>query len=209
MTETQLLSSIANILMEVGEQNISPQKYQYYENLLHKRTIIYNSEIMDDIVEWIYIPLKNFEEDDCDDPVTLILSTPGGSIFDSLFLTDYLHSYKKKLNIICLGNSMSMGTLLLAGAGGNPNITRMCYPKSFFLFHPGSIGLEDNTDRMSAQEIMEFDKHVDKITRDMVIERTKITPELYDAKKHVQWYMTGEEALKYGLVDKVIGVDAK
>lgn len=67
-----------------------PVTYQYFNQLLNHRTIIFNSEIQSDIIEQVYIPLKEFEEDDSNEPITLILNSPGGSVSSSFFLAYYI-----------------------------------------------------------------------------------------------------------------------
>ena len=78
-------------------------KYQYFNQLLNKRTVVFNGDITEAIVESVYLPLKDFEEDDSTAPVTLILNSSGGSVSDSLFLAYYIANYKKELNIIVPG----------------------------------------------------------------------------------------------------------
>lgn len=98
------------------ENYTDPCLYQYYDSLLRHRTIIFNSEVGNDIVETVIIPLMNFEKDDNTEPVTLILNTPGGSIDDGLVLLNVIDNYKKPLNIIVMGYACSMGSIILARA---------------------------------------------------------------------------------------------
>ena len=110
--------------------NLSIEDYQYLNQLLNHRTIILNEEVSESIVEKVFLPLKEFEEDDDDAPITLILNSVGGSVADGCFLADYLTTYKKKLNILVCGYACSMATVILAAGGKNDNITRRCYPSS-------------------------------------------------------------------------------
>ena len=109
--------------------------YQYFHQLLNNRTIIFNSEVDENIVEAVYLPLKDFENDDSDEPVTLVLNSIGGSVSDGFFLAHYLASYKKRLNIIVTGYACSMATVLLAAGGKNDNITRKAFSCSYLLLH--------------------------------------------------------------------------
>jgi len=117
--------------------SLDPIMYQYFKNLLHKRTIILNSEIDENILENVVLPLQDFEEDDSNSPITLILNTPGGSVADGLMLCNIIDNYKKPLNIIVPSYSCSMGTIILCSGNKNPNVTKKCYPFSFALFHSG------------------------------------------------------------------------
>ena len=182
---------------------LDPIMYQYFNNLLKRRTVILNSEIDENILETVVLPLKEFEEDDSDEPVTLILNTPGGSVADGLMLCNVIDNYKKPLEIIVPSYSCSMGTIILSSGNNNPNITKKAYPFSFALFHSGQtyVGGEST----SVEDVMNFNKSVDQKIRDYVIQNTNITEELYDAHHRKQWYISAEEMLKYGLINEIIG----
>ena len=79
---------------------LDPIMYQYFRQLLQKRTIILNSEIDESILETVVLPLKDFEQDTDDTPVTLILNTPGGSVADGLMLCNVIDNYTKPLEIL-------------------------------------------------------------------------------------------------------------
>lgn len=179
--------------------------YTYFRERLENRTIIFNSEVAEDIVERVYIPLKNFEEDDSEAPVTLILNTVGGSVYDGLFLCNVIDNYKKKLNIIVPGYCMSMGAILLTAGTHNPNVFKTCYPHSLALFHNGEIGVHG--EQGSVEDVMEFNKKINKLVKDYIIANTNITEEIYKEHDRKQWYLTAPEMLEYGLVDKIIGSD--
>ena len=61
---------------------LDPVTYQYFHQLLERRTVLLNYDVSDDIVERVYLPLKEFEDDDSNEPVTLILNSSGGSVSD-------------------------------------------------------------------------------------------------------------------------------
>ena len=184
---------------------LDPIMYQYFLQLLQKRTIVLNSEIDENILETIVLPLKDFEKDTSTEPVTLILNTPGGSVADGLMLCNIIDNYKKPLEIIVPSYSCSMGTIILCSGNKNPNVTKKCYPFSFALFHSGQtiVGGETTT----VDDIVDFNRGVNARIRDYVIENTNISPELYDSHYRKQWYLTAQEMLEYHLVDEIIGCD--
>jgi len=143
------------------EFGLDPVDYQYFHQLLHNRTIVLNSDISENIVENVYLPLKEFENDANTSPVTLILNSPGGSVSDGFFLADYIRLYAKPLNIQVLGYAASMAAVVLAGGGKNPNVTRYCYPSTYALIHDGYVALSASESK-TADDIMEFNKKVDK-----------------------------------------------
>lgn len=182
---------------------LDPVMYQYFNQLLNNRTIVLNAEIDESILETVVLPLKDFEKQNSDIPVTLILNTPGGSVADGLMLCNIIDNYTKPLNIIVPSYSCSMGTIILCSGNKNPNVTKKAYPFSFALFHSGQtyVGGEST----SVDDVIDFNRAVDNKIRDYVINNTKITGELYTAHHRKQWYLTAEEMLQYGLIDEIIG----
>lgn len=178
-------------------------EYQYFHQMLDNRTIIFNSEISEDIVETLYLPLRDFENDDSDEPITIILNSVGGSVSDGFFLANYLASYKKKLNIIVAGYAASMAAVILSAGGKNENITRLCYPSTYVLIHDGYVALSAS-EAKTANDIMAFNNLVDENIRKFIITNTNITEELYDSKARKQWFISAEEALELNLIDKIM-----
>ena len=179
--------------------------YQYFHNLIDRRTVILNADIDEGLIETVYLPLKEFENDDKDEPVTFILNTVGGAIADGLMLCNVIDNYQKKLNIIVPSYSCSMGTIILCSGNKNPNVTKYCYPFSFALFHSGQVFLYGET--TTVDDVREFNKQTEKRIRDYILENTKVSAELYDKNQRTQWYLCADEMLQYGLVDKIIGRD--
>lgn len=196
--------TIEELLKLVNGINICD--FQYFYQLLKKRTIIFNSDIDESIIESVYLPLKNFEEDTDASPVTLILNSSGGSVSDGFFLANYLTTYSKPLNIIVAGYAASMATVILAAGGKNPNITRMCYPSTYALLHDGYIALSAQ-EAKTAQDLMNFNNEVDQRIRQFFLDNTNISAEEYDSHARHQWFLCSEEMKKYNLIDKIIGVD--
>ena len=159
--------------------NLDPVMYQYFNQLLNKRTIILNSEIDESILETVVLPLKDFENDKDDTPITLILNTPGGSVADGLMLCNVIDNYKHPLEIIVPSYSCSMGTIILCSGNKNPNITKKAYPFSFALFHSGQtyVGGEST----SVDDVIDFNRAVDNKIRDYVVNLVYATrtPEKY------------------------------
>lgn len=178
-------------------------EYQYFHQLLENRTIIFNSEIGEDIVETLYLPLRDFENDDSDEPITIILNSVGGSVSDGFFLANYLASYKKKINLIVAGYAASMAAVILSAGGKNDNITRYCYPSTYVLIHDGYVALSAS-EAKTANDIMAFNNKVDEDIRQFILDNTNITPELYDSKARKQWFISAQEAKDLNLIDVVM-----
>ena len=187
-----------------GYSELDIVSYEYFNQLFNHRTILFNQEVDDTVVEAVYLPLKEFEEDDIQTPVTLILNSPGGSVSDGFFLAHYISQYKKKLNIIVLGYAASMAAIILAGAGKNENVTRMCYPSTYSLLHDGYIAISPSESK-TAGDIMAFNERVDEEIRTFILENTNITAEQYDLKARHQWFLSSQEMIEYGMMDKILG----
>lgn len=183
--------------------DMDPVMYQYFLNLLHKRTIILNSEIDENFLEMVVLPLKQFEEDSSNQKVTLILNTAGGSIADGLMLCNVIDNYKKPLEIIVPSYSCSMGTIILCSGNHNPNVVKKCYPFSFSLLHSGQTYVGGET--ASVDDVIDFNRMIDNKIKEYITSNTNISEDLYQQHHRKQWYLTADEMLEFKLVDEIIG----
>lgn len=194
-------------LLGLGKKENLPQidviNYQYMVNLLKNRTVIFNDVCDENIVEYVYLPLKQFENDGSDEPVTLIISSSGGSVLDSFFLADYIKSYKKPLKVVVLGYAFSMAIILLSAGSNNPNVTRQCFNHTYFLIHDGYTSI-DVSESKTAMDAMNFNSQIDEEVDNFIIENSKISRDLYLSKTRKQWYFGAKEAKEYGLIDEIM-----
>lgn len=186
---------------------LDPVMYQYYHQMNDNRTLILNTDIDERIVEMIYLPMRDWENDSDTRPVTLILNSQGGCVSDGFFLAHYISQYKKPLHIIVPGYAASMAAVILAGGGKNENVTRFCFPSTYALIHDGYVALSAS-EAKTANDIMAFNNKVDESIRQFIVDNTNITAEEYDAQARHQWFLSADEMKKYNLVDKIYGVDA-
>ena len=202
----ELEELLVGIWEKLNAAELSPAMYQYYDQLFHHRTIILNDDISEHIIEYVYIPLLNFERDDSMEPVTLILNSSGGSVSDGFFLAHYLTHYSKPLNIQVLGYACSMATVFLAAGGKNENIIRSCYPCSYVLIHDGYVALSA-AEAKTANDIMAFNNEIDTKIRQFFLDNTNLTEQEYDTHARHQWFLFADEMKEKNLIDKIIGVD--
>lgn len=188
------------------QSNLDPVMYQYFNQYKNHRTIVFNRGVDESIVESVILPLKEYEEDDSNAPVKLILSTAGGSVADGLILCNIIDNYTKPLEIYVYGYACSMGTVILCSGNNNPNVTKYCYPFSFGLFHAGYSAVEGES--LSVEDQMAFNKKTDNRIRDYVVANTNITVEEYKANERRQWYLDAQEMKEKGLIDIIIGDEA-
>ena len=184
---------------------LDPVTYQYFHQLLERRTVLLNYDVSDDIVERVYLPLKEFEDDNSNEPVTLILNSSGGSVSDGFFLAHYISQYSKPLNILVPGYACSMAAVILAGGGKNENVIRSCFPCSYALIHDGYVALAASESKTAA-DIMAFNDKIDEQIKDFIVKNTNITKEEYDSHMRHQWFLYANDMLEKGLIDRIIGV---
>ena len=184
--------------------SFDPYVYQYFNQLINHRTIIFNCEVADDMVERVFIPLRDFEQDDSMEPVTLILNSAGGSVSNGFFIAQYISQYSKPLNIIVPGYACSMAAVILAGGGKNENVIRSCFPCSYALIHDGYVALA-SAEAKTANDIMAFNDKVDNQIKKFFVDNTNITEEQYDSHSRHQWFLDANEMLEAGLIDRIYG----
>lgn len=180
-----------------------PVLYQYYHQLFDKRTIVINDSIDSSLIETAVLPLLEFENDGTNEPINIILNTAGGSVLDSLHLCNIIENLKTPTTIRILGYALSMGFLIACSGKNNPNVTVECYESSVFMYHAGNINLDGTTGQ--ARSFMKFNDKIEDYVEDFIISHTKITKEEYEYYKDQDKWLTAEEALKFAIVDRIIG----
>lgn len=193
-----------DFLSFVEQTNLDVCSYQYFNQLLNHRTIVFNTGVEESIVELVYLPMRDFENDDSNAPVTLILNSMGGSVSDGFFLAYYIAQYKKPLNIIVTGCAASMAAVILAGGGKNPNVKRYCFPSTYALIHDGYVALSAS-EAKTAADIMAFNDKVDNDIRQFIVDNTNITSQEYDDHARKQWFLRADEMKTAGLIDCILG----
>ena len=202
------------ILEDSAANGITPDLYQYYKGLANNRVIL-AGEIMDDIVENVAIPLLDMIKEKEDtrekilkeyplklDPIEIIIHSPGGSVYDSMFLANIIDKATVPIKVKILGNALSMGMIIAMAGYNNPNVTKECYGFSIGLIHAGSLKMEGEANVV--RDTMEFNDKYSEMMKQYVLSHSKITEEEYEAHNSKQWYLTADEMLNYGIVDKVI-----
>lgn len=181
---------------------LSPITYQYYKGLKN-RTIIINDQIGSEIVETVMLPLLEMDNDGSGEPITIYLSTLGGSLFDGMPLCDIVDNLKTPTTIIVPTYAMSMGGLILMSGFNNPNVKKVCYKHSTALIHAGSTYLEGNS--TSVKDTFNFHQKYEKKIKEYVLSHSKITEDEYEKMERYEFYMDSDTMLEKGLVDAIIG----
>jgi ATP-dependent Clp protease protease subunit len=185
--------------MVVEQTPRGERSFDIYSRLLNDRVVFLGGQVDEDTANLIVAQLVHLESDDPDKDIQLYINSPGGSIYAGLAIYDAMRFIRPDVRTICYGIAMSMGSLLLAaGAEGK----RMALPNSRVLIHQPSGGFEGvSTDiQIHAEEILRLRQRVDEI----YAKHTGQPIERVHADMERDRYFTGEEAVAYGLVDRVL-----
>ncbi len=175
------------------------REFDIYSRLLNERIIFLGTPIDDQIANLVVAQLLHLESEDPEKDISLYINSPGGSIYSGLAIYDTMQFVKPDIATMCVGVAMSMGSLLLAaGTKGK----RAVLPNSRILIHQPSAGFEgQSTDiEIHAREILKVRERIDTI----YAEHTGRTAEQVRADMERDRFFTAEQAVEYGLVDRVL-----
>jgi ATP-dependent Clp protease, protease subunit len=173
--------------------------YDIYSRLLKERIIFIGTPIDDVVANLVVAQLLFLQSEDATKDVSIYINSPGGSIYAGLAIYDTMQYLKPDVSTFCVGMAMSMGAVLLAaGAKGK----RYCLPNSTVLIHQPLGGAEGQAAdiEITAKEILRLRNSIYEILAKhsgQPIDRIKT-----DSDRN--FYMSAEEAVKYGLVDELL-----
>ena len=175
------------------------REYDIYSRLLNERIIFLGTAVDDQVANLIVAQLLHLESSDPDKDISIYINSPGGSIYAGLAIYDTMHFIKPDVQTICCGIAMSMGSLLLTG--GAPG-KRFSLPNSRILIHQPSAGFEgQSTDiEIHAREILKTRDRIDEI----YAKHTGQPLEQVHTDMLRDRFFKPDEAVEYGLIDKVI-----
>ncbi len=183
----------------VEQTNRGERSYDIFSRLLNDRIIILNDEVNSASAGVVVAQLLYLEGQDPEKDISLYINSPGGVITDGMAIYDTMQYIKCDVSTICLGMAASMGSFLLAaGAKGK----RMALPNSEIMIHQPSGGAQGQATDISihANHILRVKKKLNTI----LSERTGQPLEVIEKDTERDNFMTAQEALEYGLIDKVI-----
>lgn len=172
--------------------------FDIYTKLLDSRIIFITGEITDDLANLVVSELLYLDSISNDD-IYLYINSPGGSVTAGLAIYDTMNYIKSDVVTVSIGLSASMGAVLLAaGAKGK----RLSLPNSEIMIHQVLGGMEGKASdiKVQAERILEIKKKLNKILASLTGKHiSKI-----DKDTLKDYYMNPNDALKYGLIDKII-----
>src|SRR5262249_8853879 len=161
--------------------------------------VFLGGQVDEEIANLIVAQLVHLESDDPDKDIHLYINSPGGSVYAGMAIYDTMQFIRPDVQTICYGIAMPRGALLLAG--GAPG-TRRARPNSRILIHQPSGGFEGPSSdiEIHAREVLALRSRVDAL----YAKHCNQSIERVHADMERDRYFTGDEALAYGLVDRVI-----
>ncbi len=175
------------------------RSYDIFSRLLNDRIVMLCDEVNENSASLVVAQLLYLEGQDPDKDIHLYINSPGGNIKDGMAIYDTMQFIKCDVSTICIGMAASMGSFLLAaGAKGK----RMALPNSEIMIHQPLGGTQGQASdiKIQADHILYIRGKMNK----MLAEMTGQSIETIEKDTDRDNYMSAEEAVKYGLIDKVI-----
>ena len=190
---------MALVPMVVEQTSRGERSYDIYSRLLNDRIIFLADEVNDATASLVVAQLLYLEAQDPDKDIYLYINSPGGSISAGMAIYDTMNFIKCDVSTICVGMAASMGAFLLSsGAKGK----RCVLPNAEVMIHQPLGGMQGQASdiKIHADHIIRIRAKLNKL----FAEQTGKPLEVIERDTERDNFMTAEEALAYGLVDKVI-----
>ena len=189
---------MALVPMVVEQTSRGERSYDIYSRLLNDRIIFLSDEVNDVTASLVVAQMLYLEAQDPDKDIYLYINSPGGSISAGMAIYDTMNYIKCDVSTICIGMAASMGAFLLSsGAKGK----RYCLPNSEVMIHQPLGGAQGQASDIAiqAEHILKIKKRLNNI----LAQNTGKDLEQIEKDVDRDNYMSAQEALEYGLVDKI------
>ena len=187
------------IPMVIEQSGRGERAYDIYSRLLRERVIFLVGPVNEMTANLVVAQLLFLESENPDKDIFLYINSPGGSVTAGMAIYDTMQFIKPDVSTLCIGQAASMGALLLtAGAAGK----RFCLPNSRVMIHQPSGGFQGQASdiEIHAKEILFLRQRLNEILAKHTGQSTKTVEK--DADR--DYFMSAEQSVKYGLVDKVL-----
>ena len=185
--------------MVVEQTSRGERSFDIYSRLLNERIVFLGTPVDDQIANLIVAQLLHLESEDPDKEISLYINSPGGSVYAGLAIYDTMRYIRPAVSTMCVGMAASMGSLLLAA--GDKDM-RFSLPNSRIMVHQPSGGFQGQASDIErhAQDIIKLKRRLNEI----YVEHTGQSYETIEKTLDRDHFMTPEEAVDFGLVDKVL-----
>ncbi|MCK4906293.1 MAG: ATP-dependent Clp endopeptidase proteolytic subunit ClpP [Spirochaetes bacterium] len=185
--------------MVIEQSNRGERAYDIFSRLLKDR-IIFIGDVINDIVANLAIAQMLFlAAEDPEKDISLYINSPGGSVTAGLAIYDTMQFIKCDVSTICIGQAASMGAVLLAA--GAPK-KRFSLPNSRIMIHQPMGGAQGQASEIEiqAKEIL----RIKEVLNDILVNHTGKSIDIIEKDTDRDFFMSSDEARKYGLIDEVI-----
>ena len=189
-----------NLVPMVVEQTARGERaYDIYSRLLKERLVFIVGPVEDQMANLIVAQLLYLESENPDKDIQLYINSPGGSVTSGLSVYDTMQFVNCDVSTICIGQAASMGALLLGGGAAGK---RYALPHSRIMMHQPSAGYSGQATDIDihAKEVLELKRRLNAI----MARHTGQTIEQIQQDLERDNFMSGEEAVKYGLIDTIL-----
>jgi ATP-dependent Clp protease protease subunit len=189
-----------NLVPMVVEQTARGERaYDIYSRLLKERVVFIVGQVEDYMANLVVAQLLYLESENPDKDIHLYINSPGGSVTAGLSIYDTMQFINCDVSTICVGQAASMGALLLAGGTIKK---RFALPHSRIMVHQPSAGFSGQATDIDihAREVLELKRRLNAI----MARHTGQTIDQIEKDLERDNFMSGEQAVKYGLIDTVL-----
>ncbi|HKM27076.1 MAG TPA: ATP-dependent Clp endopeptidase proteolytic subunit ClpP [Thiopseudomonas sp.] len=184
--------------MVVEQSSRGERAYDIYSRLLKERIIFLVGPVEDYMANLVVAQLLFLEAENPDKDIHLYINSPGGSVTAGMSIYDTMQFIKPDVSTTCIGQAASMGALLLAGGAAGK---RFCLPHSRMMIHQPLGGFQGQASdfEIHAREILTIRDRLNHILADHTGQPLDVIAKDTDRDN----FMSGDEAVKYGLIDHV------
>jgi len=186
----------------VEQSSHGERSYDIFSRLLSDRIIFLGEEVSDTTASLVIAQILFLDAQDPEKDIQLYINSPGGSVTAGLAIYDTMQFIKCDISTICIGLAASFGAVLLAGGTKGK---RLALPNAEVMIHQPAI--HGNGIKGQATDIKIVSDHIQKSKKrlnDILSKHTGQTPEVIEVDTERDHYMSAQEALDYGLIDKVL-----
>ena len=183
----------------IEQTGIGERSYDIYSRLLKDRIVFLDGEIVDITADLVVAQLLFLESQDPERDISIYINSPGGTVTAGLAIYDTIQYIKPEVQTICIGQAASMAALLLACGASEK---RYALPSARILIHQpwGGVQGQARDIDIQAREIV----RLKKLIIEYFARHTGKTDETIAQDLERDYFMSAEEAVAYGLVDKVL-----
>ncbi|MDO9151987.1 MAG: ATP-dependent Clp endopeptidase proteolytic subunit ClpP [Methylotenera sp.] len=198
--QSELITGLGYIPMVIEQSGRGERSFDIYSRLLKERVIFLVGPVNDMSANLVVAQLLFLEADNPDKDISLYINSPGGSVTAGMSIYDTMQFIKPDVSTLCIGQAASMGAFLLA-AGAKDK--RYSLPNSRIMIHQPSGGFQGQSSdiEIHAKEIL----YLRAKLNDILAHHTGRTAEEIDRDTERDNFMSAEQSVAYGLIDKVIG----